>query len=223
MENKMEMNYKNIIEIVRKKLENAHNPKISKIRTKFFTKEYNFFKNHIKNKNVLVAGSGLGHDSIALAKHNKKVVGIELIKQYIEIANYRSKILGLKNIYFERGDFRKLKYPNKSFDIAVLNMGTIGDFKNKKEVLNELLRVAKKVYFDFYPPTENGLNKRKKMYEEEGWNNVQIKNYALVSKDGLYSKSISKEEINKVVKDIKAKAKCYNFCDFSTMAEVMKC
>ena len=41
-------------------------------------------------------------------------------------------------------------------------MGTIGDFEDKKTILRELLRVAKKVYFDFYPPTKKRVRKEEK-------------------------------------------------------------
>jgi SAM-dependent methyltransferase len=130
--------------------------------------------------------------------------------------------LGIKNIKFKQGDFKSLNYPNNYFDSVVLNMGTIGDFKDKEGILKEFLRVGKKVYFDFYPPIKKGLMKRKKMYEEEEWKNVKIKDEAVVSDDGLYSESISKEEIKKIVDKLRAKVSFYDFCDFSTMAEVTK-
>ena len=218
----MDMDYNKIVRIVQKRLENAHNPSKGKIRKDFFEAEYKFFKDHIKNQTVLIAGSGLGHDSIEIAKNNKKVMGVELIDQFVKIAKSKIKKLGIRNIEFKQDDFRKLDYPNDHFDSVVLNMGTISDFKDKKGILKEFLSVGKKVYFDFYPPTKKGLMKRKKMYEEEKWKNVRIKGEAVVSEDGLYSESISKKEIENIVRDFGAKVSFYDFCDFSIMAEVKK-
>lgn len=218
----MDMDYKKIVRIVKKRLENAHDIRKSPIRANFFEAEYSFFREHINNQTVLVAGSGLGHDSIEIAKNNKKVIGVELIDQFVKIAKNKIKKLGISNIEFKQDDFRKLDYPNDHFDSVVLNMGTISDFKDKENILREFLRVGKKVYFDFYPPTKKGLMKRKKMYEEEKWKNVRIKGEAVVSDDGLYSESISKKEIENIVKDLGTKVSFYDFYDFSTMAEVTK-
>jgi len=79
--------------IIKKRLEVAHNPRIAKIRGEFFQREYSFFKRYIKNQRVLIAGAGLGHDSFELAKYNKEVIGIELLKDLVKeskkIANKR--------------------------------------------------------------------------------------------------------------------------------------
>ena len=192
------------------------------IRKNFFLAEYSFLKKHIKNKKVLVAGSGLGHDSIEIAKNNKEVVGIELIKEYVGIAKKKVEEQRIKNVIFKQGDFRHLPYKDNIFDVAVLNMGTISDFKDKASVLKELLRVAKKVYFDFYPNTKKGLEKRKKMYGEEGWKKVRIYREIIVSDDGLYSESVPKEKIRKIAKTIRAEVTFNDFCDFATIAKLSR-
>mgnify|MGYP001568000674 FL=1 len=58
------------------------------------------------------------------------------------------------------------------------------------------------------------------MYKEENWKNVKVQDENITSEDGLYSKSISREEIKKIVQEINAEVKFYSFCDFSLMAEV---
>lgn len=215
----MVLNYQSL-DYIRQRLEVSHDPRQSIIRGKFFQSEYQFFRKHIRNQNVLVAGSGLGHDSIELAKYNKSVVGVELIKVFFEESQKRIKNLRLKNIEFQHSDFTKLPYPNKYFDSAVLNMGTIGNFDDKHMVLAELLRVAANVYFDFYPPNKKGLEERKKMYKEEGWLNVRIKGVGLVSDDGLDSISLSPRDIEKVVRSLGAKVEFYKLNSFSVMAEI---
>jgi len=101
-------------------------------------------------------------------------------------------------------------------------MGTIGNFSNKKEVILALLKVSKKLYIDFYPPTKQGLNNRKKMYEEERWINVKIKGNKIISEGGLESASLSKKDIIEIIKSIRAKVKFYPFHKFSIMVEITK-
>jgi len=219
----MDLKYKELVPVIIQRLKAAHDPKRAKIRALFFKTEHKFFERHIRNKKVLIAGSGLGDDSFELARYNKRVVGVELLKDLIVLSRKRlKKRPGLKNLSFVNDDFMNLEFSKHTFDVVVLNMGTIGDFKNKKKILKELLRVGKIVYFDFYPPTLAGLKKRKEMHKEELWQGVRIKNNAVISGDGLYSVSISKEEITKMVKSIGAKIRYYKLCDFAVMAEVAK-
>ncbi len=219
---KEELNYKFLEEQIIERLKTAHNPEISKIRKKFFEKEYDFFKKNIKDKNVLVAGSGLGHDCIELAKNNKKVVGVDILPKVVQLAKEEIDKSNLKNISIEKGDFKKLKYGNKIFDVAVLNMGTISDFddKEKEIILKELLRVSDVVFFDFYLSDKKSLENRKPMYEEEGWHNVRIKDSSIISDDGLISHSTKKEKIINIAKKIKAKVEFFPLNDFSLIAKL---
>ena len=218
----MKLEYEKLVEIIIKRLTIAHDSTKAKIRGIFFKKEYEFFKKYIKNQIVLIVGSGLGHDSFELAKQNKEIIGIELLQRLVEISKEKLNKLGFKNIKFKQGDFKKLQYPDNYFDSVILNMGTIGDFEEKVEIMRELLRVSDVVYLDFYPPTEKGLQIRKKMYKEEEWQNVRIEGGAVVSDDGLFSKSISKEEISKIAELISAKVKYHSLCDFAIMAEIKR-
>lgn len=218
----MELEYKKLVKTIIERLTTAHDSAKAKIRGIFFEKEYEFFRKHIKNQIVLVAGSGLGHDSFEIAKQNKKVVGVELLRELVGIAKEKLEKLGFKNIEFKQGDFTDLQYPDSYFDSAILNMGTISDFESRAKVVKELLRVARVIYLDFYPPTRKGLKIRKKMYKEEEWQNVKIEGNAVVSDDGLYSASISKKEVLEMVDSIGAKVKFYPLCDFAVMAEITK-
>mgnify|MGYP001614302780 CR=1 FL=1 len=216
----MALNYKKLANLAFEALTSAHNPKKAKIRGYFFKKEYQFFRKHIRNKRVLVAGSGLGHDSFEIAKYNKKVVGVNILKKLLDISKKRVKEMGIKNVKFEYGNIIKLKYKNKYFDVAVLNMGTIDNFDDKEKIIKELLRVSNTVYLDFYPPNKMILERRKNMYQEEGFKDLKIRDDKIISKTGFESGSISKNEMNLILKSINAKAKYYNFCDISIMAEI---
>lgn len=55
----MATDYKKIDNLLLERLVVAHS-KSAVIRTKFFEKEFGFFRKHIRDKNVFVAGSGLG-------------------------------------------------------------------------------------------------------------------------------------------------------------------
>jgi len=59
----MALDYKLSTENIKQRLLVAHDPNQAVIRGKFFEAEYTFFREHIRNQRVLVAGSGLGHDS----------------------------------------------------------------------------------------------------------------------------------------------------------------
>jgi len=218
----MALNYEKSVKNIIKRLEVAHDPSQAKIRCDFFKTEFNFFRKYIKNQRVLVAGSGLGHDCFELAKYNKKVIGVELLKPLVEISRKKAIKIGLRNVEFRQDDFTKLKSTLGFFDSAILNMGTISNFESKAKVIKELLRVSKVVYLDFYPPKQRGLKIRKNMYEEEKWKNVRIRGDNIVSDDGLESSSISKKQMEKIVKSINAKAKYYDFCGFSLMAEIRR-
>ena len=118
----MKLEYEKLVETIIKRLTTAHDSTKAKIRGIFFKKEYEFLKKHIKNQIVLIAGSGLGHDSFELAKKNKKIIGIELLQELVEISKERLNKLGFKNIEFKQGDFTRLQYPDNYFDSVILNM-----------------------------------------------------------------------------------------------------
>jgi len=218
----MALDYKLSIENIKQRLEVAHDPNQAVIRGEFFEAEYGFFRDNIRNQRVLVAGSGLGHDSFELAKYNREIVGVELSEPFVGHSRRRAEELGLDNVIFQYGDITNFLLGDGEFDSVVLNMGTIGNFDDKQMVLNELLRVALKVYFDFYPPTPTGLEKRRKMYSEEKWENVRVQGSRVVSDDCLDSISLSQEEIDAIVQSLGAKVKYHHFHEFSVMAEVTR-
>lgn len=218
----MSLKYDLDVENIRQRLEVAHNPIQAVIRGKFFEAEYGFFQKYVNNKNVLVAGSGLGHDAFEIAPYNKRVVGVELLSPLVKISQEECEKRNIENVHFEIGDFTNLTYQNDSFDVAILNMGTISNFEDKEMVVKELLRVAPTVYFDFYPPSSNTLATRKQLYTEELWKNVRVDGTTIISDDGLESVSLPQKDVDNIVSNLEAKVKYYPITEYSLMAEVKR-
>jgi SAM-dependent methyltransferase len=209
----MSTDYSKVERLLIERLSVAHSKK-APIRVKFFEKEFAFFKKHIRGKNVFVAGSGLGHDAIKLAQYNNNVVGVEILPNLVNYSNKKK----LPNTTFICSDF--LKNDFGKFDVSILNMGTIGNFDDKENVINSLLEKASKVYLDFYIPT--CFEERKQMYEEEGWKNVIEKNGVLSNFEGLESKSVTRKEMEKIILNIGATARFYRLNEFTMMVEIEK-
>jgi hypothetical protein len=129
--------------------------------------------------------------------------------------------LNLSHVSFVQGDFGHTDFSMNSFDVALINMGTIGTVECPIAVLKELLRVAKVVYADFYPPWKNGIEKRIRMYAEEGWQNVRFNDETkeVISDDGMSSKSLSYAELKSWATQFDAQVSFHKFCDFSVMAK----
>ena len=218
----MALDYKLSTENIKQRLLVAHDPKQATVRCQFFDAEYAFFRAHIRDQKILVAGAGLGHDSFELVGYNRAVVGVELLEPFVDYSRNQAKILGLDNVVFQQGDITSLLFSDGEFDSAVLNMGTLGNFDDKNQVLHELSRVANHVYFDFYPPTRDGLEKRRVMYSEEKWKNVRIEGTRVVSDDGLDSSSLSQKEVSGIVHSLGLKVNYNQFHEVSIMAEVTR-
>jgi len=223
-----EGNEKKIIE----RLLAAHDPTKAIIRNRVFQAEYEFFREHIQNQKVLVCGSGLGHDSFELAKHNQEVIGVELLDSLVAYAYAEKVRLGLKNVHLFSDNLTNPKWMNgmyiyQYFDSAVMNMGTIGNFTKDEQaaIIFNVGKLAKVFYFDFYPPTEQALQTRKQMYLEEYWGEIRIEGTTLVSEEGLYSQSYDQQYFEDLATQIRndgrgAEVKFHQLTDFAIMAEI---
>jgi len=220
----MAVNYHGNPEKIARMLRNAHNPEVCTIRKDFFQAEFDFLKQHIRWKDVLIAWSGLGHDSFELAEYCTYITWIELIQAFVDEANENVKKTNYTNISFIQGDVFKLEYPDKHFDIAILNMWTIGNFDDKEKVIASLLRVAKIVYFWFRVPEEKDIPLRLKMYEEEKTLeeiSFQIEGTTIKEMvSWLESNCTAEEDIQDISKKIWAKVSFYPIFKSFTMAEV---
>jgi hypothetical protein len=226
------MDYKSLGKDLIQLLDTAHNPSIAKIRGEFFEAEYNFFRKNIRNKNVLVLGSGLGHDAFELVKYNNYVVGWEIVEDLTNESTIRKKCLdfdSFRKIYFENLDFVEIGKSAGYYyhHVSVLNMGTFGNFENKEEVLESIIRLTPTAHLDFYAPGKDNTNLRKKMYEEEGYKNVKIKGDTVYTDYGLSSEAISKDNFLEIFYKVAKKNPEYeldleftDFYKFATMATI---
>jgi len=95
----------------------------------------------IKNADVLEIGIGNGRDSIFIAKKGHNVIGIDIAKEPVGIAQEKAKDEGLENITFEVGDAEKLQYDSDTFD-AVYSVAAIHSTL-LDDTLKEIHRVLK--------------------------------------------------------------------------------
>ncbi len=220
----MAVNYHRNPEKIAKMLRNAHNPEVCTIRKDFFQAEFDFLKKHIWWKNILVAWSGLGDDSFELAEYCTYITWIELIQAFVDEANENLKKTNYTNISFLQWDFLNLEYPDKDFDVAILNMWTIGNFDDKEKVIASLLRVAKIVYFWFRVPEEKDIPLRLHMYEEEKSHeevSFQIEGTTIKETvSWLESNCTAEEDIQHISEKIWAKVRFYQIFTSFTMAGV---
>ncbi|MEM4367958.1 MAG: class I SAM-dependent methyltransferase [Candidatus Anstonellales archaeon] len=97
----------------------------------------------IRNKEILDAGCGCGEKSIYLAINGaKKIVGIDISKKSIEIANKSKEYLNLKNVEFFNQDLEELIFEN-TFDLC-LCIGVINHVYEHEKIINNLSRSVKK-------------------------------------------------------------------------------
>jgi ubiquinone/menaquinone biosynthesis C-methylase UbiE len=115
---------------------------------KAFNEQYKSFKIKLdrcirSNDFVLEVGTGTGDIAIHIARRAKKVVGLDIAPEMIEIANYKKNKLKVENIVFKDGDAYNLPFTDGVFDKVV--------FCNSLQTMKEPIRAvvdAKRVLKD---------------------------------------------------------------------------
>ena len=100
----------------------------------------------------LDVGCGSGALTIACAKRNPNAVMLGIDTWGMEYTAYNQKVCernaeaeGVTNVRFEKGDARRLEYPDETFDAVVSNYVYHGiSGTDKQELIRETLRVLKK-------------------------------------------------------------------------------
>ncbi len=100
----------------------------------------------VKNKNVLVIGSGAGRVSANLLLYGNKVLGLDRSKRLTEIANKNFPNSKFSDLVLEEGDVQDLsKVSNEFYDVVFLPMNTI-DYVDSFDMRQKaILEASKKV------------------------------------------------------------------------------
>ena len=129
-------------------------------------KKNNFDYKFFKNKKILDMGCGSGRFTLALASLGaKKVIGVDLGAEGIEVAKKTAKLNHIKNVKFVEGSVLNLPFKNEEFDF-VFCKGVLHHTGNLEKGLSEYYRVMKKSGMGFlYLYGSGGIfwNSRKKM------------------------------------------------------------
>lgn len=101
-----------------------------------------------KHSNVLHIGCNTGISTRLIASYSKcKAIGIDIAPSMITTAKKITKTENMEeNVSFEVQNSRELKFKNASFDL-IFSAGSVAFMNNKKEVVDEAVRVLKEYGF----------------------------------------------------------------------------
>ena len=111
----------------------------------------------LKPKKILDIATGTGDLAMAaLALNPSEIVGIDISDEMLLYANQKVKKAGKDNIIrFEKGDSEHLRYPDHTFDAAMVAFG-VRNFENVQQGINEIYRIlapgGKVVVLEFSRP-----------------------------------------------------------------------
>lgn len=117
-------------------------PQADTLRFLKFLKKDQKYK--IENKNVLDLGCGTGRNSNYLAEQGNKVIGIEISKTALSVAQNRARDLGV-GVDYRLGDIgEKYDIENNSIDVILdVTSSNSLDEKGRDVYLNEMNRILK--------------------------------------------------------------------------------
>lgn len=191
----MAANYKYNTSLVASYLDKAHSTNASQLRQDLFRWENALLTNLVKGKNTLIVWSWLWHDSFTLAPFAAHITWIEIIPEFVDIANSRLGKTQLHNISFLQWDIMTFK-PSAQYDVVVLNMWTIWNFDDKKAVIEILLGLWNTVVFWFWDVHIDDVSARLEMYKIE-WGKFAVDWTTIKELESwMESTCTSKEEIS---------------------------
>ena len=111
------------------------------IHPKHFLNKNPWFTKYINKTDVVLdLGCGNGQNSIKAAKYTKRVIGVDIDKQLLAIAQRSTKA---KNISFQKLDLeQKLPFKDSSFDKAFF-LDVLEHLKKRDQILKETRRILK--------------------------------------------------------------------------------
>lgn len=114
------------------------------IHPKHFLTQNPWYTRYLNKKDVVLdLGSGNGQSAIKAARLSKKVIGLELDDNLINIANLSARIANVKNVQFIKSDLEeKLNFKDNDFD-KVIFLDVLEHLKNRDRIFNEIKRILK--------------------------------------------------------------------------------
>ncbi len=176
---------------------------------------------------VLDLGCGYGRVAIELLKKAKKVVGIDISKENIELAG---KIIGNEeNCEFYVMDAIDLKFSDNYFDTVICIQNGISAFKvDPLKLFEESIRVTRKggtVLFSSY--SEKFWKNRLEWFQIQSEYNLigeidydLTKNGIIICKDGFKAITYSKQEFYKLASNFNVKTSIYEIDNSSIFCKM---
>jgi ubiquinone/menaquinone biosynthesis C-methylase UbiE len=167
--------------------------KIAELYSKQFSKpleHIKYFLNKIpKNGKILDAGCGAGNNSGYMTLRGFEVIGIDLSKKMLQLAEQKFPKINFKQI-----DIKKIKFPPNSFDGILASYSLIHiSKKDIPAVLRKLHRFLKKTGILFLV-----LQEGKTLYQIMKSNPIN-----LAAQESTEGKNLSDQEMKKIIKTYK--------------------
>ena len=145
-----------------------------------FDEMWNKLSKYLSVDNALEQGFSNGKYTAILAKYAKKVVGIDVDENFLEMA--KENLKDFDNIDLCLMDAKNMSFPDKSFDVLLntsfhefdLSHGEFSlDLDLKKEILEEMIRVSNTIIF--VEPTEDAVtNELFKVFDPSEEHGIRI-------------------------------------------------
>jgi len=147
-----------------------------------------------KCKNILEIGCGNGYTLgiLSTAFPSYKFTGLDFSEDLLQIANERK----LKNVSFEQGDARKLRFDDESFDVifterCIINLLT---WEEQQQALDEMCRILKKGgYILFMESFSEGYNNLNKARTELGLDSIPMPHHNLYFERNEFETFVSRK------------------------------
>lgn len=177
------------------------------IHPKHFLNPNPWFTGYLQKKDlVLDLGSGNGQNAIKSSKYSKKVIGVEVDKSLIEIAQKSVNQKRIKNIKFYTGNLEeKLQFNNNSFN-KVLFLDVLEHLGKRDEILTEIYRVLK----------PKGIIMVGVPNKASSWKKTQRSVGISSFSDPDHKIEFSKNDINKLLKKFKFKIIHFGYAPYDT-------
>lgn len=174
----------------------------------------------LTGESILDAGCGTGTWCFALATQFDEVIGVDINKPRIDLANWLKDKFQIENVFFCCGDVAKLDFPEEKFD-AVFCCGVVISYLPLEVVFREFFRVLKPGGKLFVNLNGNGWSiYLRDVRSQEG------EQYRLMGERGLYNTicqrdlSIIKDKLIEISEKVKFKQSVYKLFQQKVNAEL---